>query len=169
ISTKITNAVSSAREGTWAESQEAVQDALSLLQTILPHLEEAAEAQASGVLPSTPPPSNGGGMGYRGSSYSQAKQAAQTAVKTAPVKRAPHSSIPKPIPIPEPVPEPPVDNTPPVKFDISRMPGRPEFLACLAQGSVETLYTEEMLYADIFSRISDDIKSIHFDLYSQKQ
>ena len=85
IAAQINNAVSSAREGEWEQSSRSAEESATLLNAILPHLAEAAEAFPTppvGSLKYNPPMPNdehqrqreffkSGGMGYRGSSHSK--------------------------------------------------------------------------------------------------
>ncbi len=69
ITSTLNGALSAIREGHWQEGSTAAEDAAALLDSILPHLEEAAqnESELVGSLKyGAPPPAPVHAMGYRG-------------------------------------------------------------------------------------------------------
>ncbi len=161
ISTKINNAISACREGHWQESFTSLEEAQLQIEAILPHVEEASDTEHDLVASLTPNPMGGsqgiGGMGYRGSSHSEPKKKAASNGG---------NGIPKPIPIVTPPPPQAIITPPPVTpfdmpepepvvetFDMTRISGRPEFLAQFANGTVLPLTPEELRVSDVFGKL----------------
>lgn len=156
ISSTINNASSAARDGNWSRSREAADEAMALLSSILPHLEEASnDGPSNAVAPlSDEAKARIGGMGYRGSSHSPRSSRKNPIVSS--------NAPPAPIPVPQPIITPPPENTEPVRFDLSRIANRPEFLAQFSQigaGAIAPLTAEELEQSKIFNNLPVALQS----------
>ena len=134
-----------ARDGEWGESVDVAKQAISVLQKLLPHLEEAdaAEPQKLGSLKYDPPIVNRvGGMGYRGSNGNH---------KPKPAPRPAIVTPPPPVPIVTPAP------AETVTFDLRKIDGRPEFmewqLECFRAGSPSVRTDAELEASTLFWRL----------------
>ena len=131
ISALASRSAGAARDGEWRESAEAAASALRLLETILPHLEEAdnLEPQKRGSATYNPPViGKVGGMGYRGSSNGAAKQRPKPIPRPAIITPPPvvtglgntiKGVVPEPIKVEVPVVL--------MSFDLKKIDGTPEF------------------------------------------
>jgi hypothetical protein len=186
ISARVNAAVSATREGHWGEAAKAAAEARHFLDTLIPHLDEAAEVETQlvGSLGYNPPvpdkPKRTGGMGYRGSSHNRgpvvehsretfAEQATRIFERgsSAPPKPI---DLPKPEPrvfamppvgaqeqsAPEPQPEPEVIRFESVTFDLSRIPGTSAWHDGIV--TAETLTLEEAAVAEHYYRLSDALQ-----------
>ncbi len=149
-SAQANRAAIASRDGTWAEAVTAVKEAISVLEKLLPHLEEAdqAEPQLLGSLKYGAPPvvNKTGGMGYRGSGNG-------TAVK---VKTAPKPVItPPPVAAKKPIITPPPPET--VSFDLRKIDGTPEFMTwqmeCFRSGLPSARTDAELKASDLYWRL----------------
>lgn len=157
IAIKLNNAATSARDGDWELAQEATEEARAMIDSILPHLDEAAndpqyQAQATR-----------GGMGYRGGTGWQ-EHVYGTSGSNPPSKKKNHSAPPVvsyrppspidiPTPPPAPPPKPPVV-TPPA--EVRRLERHKPLVGEKVQW--ERNYMLLMPEARILERISEDGK-----------
>ena len=146
ISAQVNNAVSACRLGHWAESHRAAAEALRALETLVPHLEEAAstETELVGSFPK-----RNGGMGYRGSTHKPEPFTPRTNKPPEPIK--------PPIVTPPPVEEP-QDPGEVVEFNPTRIAGTAEFLDQFKLGTVAPLTTEELKISDRFGKLSESVR-----------
>jgi len=173
IASYTNNAASAARDGEWTRAAECANEVQSLLSTLLPHLEEAAEAHPRevGSLSYSPPAPRVRSLGYRGTwdengnrrtdSTGANKPPAPIVLKSRPVSVA---APPTPISLRKPIVTPP----PEVKkleetrtFDLSLMSiGEPEHYRRLqedlAAGRPPTETNWEMTEA--FDRLPPELK-----------
>lgn len=110
IASLANSGVSAARDGNWREAFSQAYDLRDALNKLMPHLEEAAEAAAEGLLPGfseadnvgslaynpPPQPRRTGGMGYRGNGYSGSTTSTPTPSRPAVPVRQDHVAFDAP-------------------------------------------------------------------------
>jgi hypothetical protein len=176
-SAAINCAIVDCREGLWGQTNRELQEALEILNRLAPHVKEVAGAEAVVVAssPYTSPPAPA-----HSASHSHAPRERHTPSSTAPPKPIPIPkpapapppppiSMPKPIPRPRPAPaagapRPPIITPPPARpappppepeyedvvFNLTRIPGRPEY----AFTGGPSLTNDELLVAVKFAHLS---------------
>ena len=140
ISSHLSCAITAAREGEWEKCSDAAVEVSDLLDSLRPHLTEAAEAFPTppvGSLKYNPPEpdkARTGGLGYRGSSHSRPDpngiyRDMTSGKPPSPIAFAPPSQRFAPQPRVLVTPPPPLapPTTPVIQFDPTRMAGRPEY------------------------------------------
>ncbi len=162
-SAQANRAAAVSRDGAWKEAVTAVKEAISVLEKLLPHLEEAdqAEPQQLGSLKyGTPPVVNKtGGMGYRGSGNGTVVK-----MKTAPLPAKPIITPPPVVQglgntvqgvVPKPIVTPPPPET--VSFDLRKIDSLPEFMEwqmeCYRSGLPSARTDAELKASDLFWRL----------------
>jgi hypothetical protein len=100
LASQANRGVSAARNGDWREAFDAAYEMREALNKLIPHLEEAADAVAAGVMPESfadadaappidysEPKRTGGGMGYRGGAGNRVGYTTYSSGGYAPIKR----------------------------------------------------------------------------------
>ncbi len=167
-SAAVNNAISGVREGYWRAGVSAVQDAIKNLETLLPLLEGNADIESE-FLDAVQP--RGGGLGYQGSRHrpsaysNEDRHATRNYPETTQYPVVNNTPPPKlgnrkppiipPAPVSQPGPAPTVIPEGPIKFDLSRITGMPEFLESFSKGTVSPLDGEEQRVCDLFNRLPE--------------
>ena len=185
ISTKVNNSASAARDGSWKDACESANEAQLLLESLLPHLEEAFDA--------TPEPvrSGCGSMGYRGSAGQTEYERQKQFLKNHTVKQevwepkkvsstfSVSSVVPPPpivlpkLPIITPAPPvqkivpPPVMEPEEVWFNPLRMSGPIYAWSCFNDHNTPSLTEQEWEMTELFERQAKEFQQNVIDEYNR--